>query len=64
MESVGKNGEGQQIILQSFTGGGVMVGKEIENARGSEDRFVWPEKKIKKTDMKGALKKKQQIQRK
>jgi len=40
MESVGKNGEGQQIILQSFTGGGVMVGKEIENARGSEDRFV------------------------
>lgn len=32
--------------------------KEIENTRGSEDRFLWPEKKIKKIDMKVALNKK------
>lgn len=47
----------RQVISQSFTGGRIMGRKEIENARGSEDTFLWPEEKIKKIDMKVALKK-------
>lgn len=54
----GKNGRTEADNFTEFYGVvRVMDRKEIENWRGSEDRFLWPEKKIYKTDAKVALKK-------